>query len=255
MTRAHPVPGGVASTAPGTAEDDWRPWLGERPWPLLPSPPDWRSALVCAAHPDDDVLAIGGLLVLLSTAGRRLHLLAATDGEGSHPGSSVVGPAALGRRRVAETHDALAVLGITAARHTRLGLPDAGLAACEAELTDAVTRALGDADVVLAPWPGDGHPDHEALGRAAVAAGAAAGLPVLTFPVWMWHWAAPDDPRVPWGRLRRLPLPPDARARKRRAVGCFASQVRRLGTAPEDAVVLPPEVLAHFDRDAEWVIA
>lgn len=253
MRRAHPAPGGVASTAPGTPEDDWRWWLGARDWPPLP-PHGWPTALVCAAHPDDDVLAIGGLMARLSAAGTRLRLLAATDGEASHPGSAVLGPAELARRRVAETHDALAALGVAPDRTTRLGLPDSALVACEPQLAEAVARAAHGVDVVLAPWPGDAHPDHEALGRAAVAAAGSAGIPVLTFPVWMWHWAEPGDPRVPWERVRRVPLPPDVRAAKRRAVGCFATQVRPVGPGPEDAVVLPPEVLAHFDRDAEWVV-
>lgn len=254
MTRAHPVPGGVASTDPGTPEADWRRWLGARQWPLLELG-SVRTALVCAAHPDDDVLAIGGLMARLSAAGTRLRLLAATDGEGSHPGSAVLAPAELARRRVVETREALAALGVTPERTTRLGLPDAGLAACEAQLAEEATRAAEDADVVLAPWTGDAHPDHEALGRAAAAAARMAGATLLAFPVWTWHWARPGDDRVPWDRARRVALPPAVRAAKSRAVGCFTTQVRPLGPAPEDAVVLPPEVLAHFDRDAEWVFA
>jgi hypothetical protein len=69
----------------------------------------------------------------------------------------------------------------------------------------------------------------------------------------MWHWAAPDDGRVPWDRARVVRLPPAATAAKRAAVGCFTTQVHPLGPAPEDDVVLPPEVLAHFERDLEVV--
>ncbi|RBY77193.1 PIG-L family deacetylase [Geodermatophilus sp. TF02-6] len=229
--------------------------MAARRWPELVPDPGWRTALVCAAHPDDDVLAVGSLMRCLGDAGVALRLLAATDGEGSHPGSSVLDPPELARRRVAEVAAALAVLGVAPAATVRLRLPDSGLAAVEEELTTAVVGAAEGADVVLAPWDGDAHPDHEALGRAAAAAAAAVGAPLLAFPVWTWHWAAPADRRVPWDRARVVRVPPPLRAARRAAVACFATQVRPLGPAPEDAVVLPPEVLAHFDRDVEVVFA
>ncbi|WP_246342593.1 hypothetical protein [Actinomadura verrucosospora] len=62
------------------------------------------------------------------------------------------------------------------------------------------------------------------------------------FPIWAWHWARPADPRVPWDRARRVPLPAAARDRKEAAIGCFTGQ---LGT------ILPPETVAHFTRDQE----
>ncbi len=39
-----------------------------------------------------------------------------------------------------------------------------------------------------------------------------------------------------------------------RAMPCFASQVAPIGPDPEDAAVLPPEVLAHFSRPHEAVL-
>jgi LmbE family N-acetylglucosaminyl deacetylase len=109
---------------------------------------------------------------------------------------------------------------------------------------------VGDADVVLAPWSGDGHPDHEACGRAAGRTTAA----VLEYPVWTWHWAEPDDVRVPWSRARRVDLDADTAARKAAAVGCFRTQVAPIGPGPADAAVLPDRVLAHFRRDHEVVL-
>ena len=71
------------------------------------------------------------------------------------------------------------------------------------------------------------------------------------FPVWMWHWAAPGDPRVPWHLARRIPeVDTDAKAE---AISRFVSQVEALGAAPEDAAILPPHVIAHFTRDFEIV--
>jgi LmbE family N-acetylglucosaminyl deacetylase len=109
-------------------------------------------------------------------------------------------------------------------------------------LDRAVGTAVGD------------HHDHEAVGRAAVAAGESLGVPVWQYPVWTWHWAAPGDPRVPWHTAHRVDLPPAVRAAKRAAVARFVTQVAPLGPAEADRAVLSPEVLAHFDRDREVLL-
>lgn len=236
--------------APGTAEQVWTPWLTGQDWPAWVPDPSWAQVAVCAAHPDDEVLGAGGVLALLAGAGVPVHLVAATDGEGSHPGSAVLRPAELAAARVAETVAALAELGVPA-RVTRLRLPDSGLAGCAGELTERLAAAVAGCDAVLAPWTGDAHPDHEAVGRAAVAAGAAAGVPVWQYPVWAWHWATPDDPRVPWHTAHRVDLPPAVQTAKRAAVARFVTQVRPLGPDPADRAVLPAGVLAHFDRELE----
>lgn len=236
--------------APGTDEARWAGWLPGTGWPAWTVDPVWQRVVVCAAHPDDEVLGAGGVLALLAAAGVQVDLVAVTDGEGSHPGSTVLAPGRLAELRIAETEDALAALGVSA-RVIRLGLPDSGLAARETELASALATAVTGCDAVLAPWTGDAHPDHEAVGRAAVAVGAASGMPVWQYPVWAWHWATPADPRVPWDSAHRVALPPPVRAAKRAAVARFVTQVQPLGPAPADRAVLPPEVLAHFDRDLE----
>ena len=53
-----------------------------------------------------------------------------------------------------------------------LGLPDAGLSRCEADVVGALSEIVGFVEdphglCVLAPWSGDGDDDHEAAGRAA----------------------------------------------------------------------------------------
>jgi LmbE family N-acetylglucosaminyl deacetylase len=239
--------------APGTAEAGWSGWLAARRWPSWAPDPSWREVAVCAAHPDDEVLGAGGVLTLLATAGVAVHLVAVTDGEASHPGSAVLSPAELAAARVVETDRALAALGVPA-RTTRLGLPDSALAEREDDVRAGVAAAVAGADAVLSTWTGDAHPDHEVVGRAALAAGRAAGVPVWQYPVWAWHWAQPDDPRVPWGSARLVRLSPAARAAKRAAVDCFVTQVRPLGPAAADRAVLLPEVLAHFDRDVEVLL-
>src|SRR5262249_61752420 len=76
-----------------------------------------------------------------------------------------------------------------------------------------------------ATWSGDGHPDHEAVGRAAAVAVERTGATLLEYPVWMWHWASPDDPAVPWDRAYRSPLSASAGSRKHTAARGFSSQL------------------------------
>jgi LmbE family N-acetylglucosaminyl deacetylase len=212
-----------------------------------------RSAVVVAAHPDDEVLGAGGLISLLAGTGARLRLVAVTDGEGSHRGHA--DPAALVRRRRAETGAALRALDAGRPEVVRLGLPDTGLDGREDELATALAPLTAGFDVCLAPWDGDLHPDHEAAGRAARLAGRHGGESapprVFWYPIWMWHWASPADPRVPWDRARRVPLTPGAVTRKQAAIGCFASQTEDRG--PDLGPVLTPDMLAHFARGTEVV--
>jgi len=202
----------------------------------------WPSVVVVAAHPDDEVLGVGGTIAMLAAAGVRLRLIAVTDGEASHPGAD---PARLGQVRAAERTAALAVLGAGRAEVIRLGFPDTALAAREDELAAVLREQCAGFGVCLAPWDGDAHADHEAAGRAA----RRAGLPVLSYPIWMWHWATPADARVPWPRARQIPLPPAVAAQKRSAIGAFASQLtdRGAGVGP----VLSDGFVAHFTRTQE----
>jgi LmbE family N-acetylglucosaminyl deacetylase len=244
--------------APGTYESAWAAWPG------LNALPDTRlagvhSAVIVAAHPDDEVLGAGGLIAALAASGARLRLVAVTDGEGSHRGRA--DRTTLARRRTAETAAALRALGAETTDVMRLGLPDSGLAGREDELTAALGRLIAGFDLCLAPWDRDMHPDHEAAGRAARRAAWPTGRPgapgargawFLCYPIWMWHWASPADPRVPWDRALRVPLAASTAARKRAAIGCFASQTedRGDGLGP----VLPEGVIAHFTRATEVLL-
>jgi LmbE family N-acetylglucosaminyl deacetylase len=232
----------------GTSEEAWDSWpgLGRLPAADLLG---WASVAIVAAHPDDEVLGVGGTMAVLAGAGTRLRLIAVTDGEASHPDAD---PAAVARTRAAESAAALGILGAEDAETIRLGLPDSGLSAREEELTGLLRRYCAGFQVCLAPWEQDAHADHEAAGRAARRAARQDGHLLLTYPIWMWHWAKPADRRVPWERACRVPLPAGLAARKRSAIGVFTSQLtdRGRGVGP----VLPPGVVAHFTRVQEVLL-
>ncbi len=244
----------------GTPEDAWRNWreLAGRPKLRMLTPP--ATAVVIAPHPDDEVLGVGGLLSLLARNGTAIHIVAVTDGEASHPKSPTLTAQELGARRVGESAQALSILGVKPASVQRLRLPDGDVRRAESyggNVTAAVMRTLAHTSLggqawCLAPWTGDGHPDHAAAGAAAItAAGSTARM--LAYPVWMWHWAEPGDPRVPWSQARRVLLPDEVRDAKRAAVAAFETQVNPLSDDPADAAILPQPVLARLTRDVEYV--
>ena len=209
-----------------------------------------RSVLVIAAHPDDETLAVGGLLALLAAFRAQVRFVWASDGEASHSRASTSIRAAIPAVRRAEADAALATLGLGEAPRTRLGLPDSKLADREDELARRLAVLADPNDVILAPWSGDGHPDHEACGRAA----RRLNKVVVEYPVWAWHWATPEDPRIPWERARRIDLSPAVLRHKYDALSCFQSQTEPLGGDSDEAPVLPERVLAHFRRTYEVVL-
>jgi LmbE family N-acetylglucosaminyl deacetylase len=229
--------------AAGTAEAEWK---ALPVFPALPLDPA-TAPLVVAPHPDDEILGVAGLMAMLG----RADLAAVTDGEASHPGSVVHTPAALSAIRRAETTEALSRLGLAGTTVHRLGQPDGGID--EDAVRACLVALLSPGRWCLATWREDGHPDHEAVGRAAARACGETGARLIEYPIWMWHWALPGDPSVPWERARTVDLTPSAVAAKAAAIAAFPSQIAPLGPDPADAAILPPDVLDHFVRPFETV--
>lgn len=206
--------------------------------------------VVVAPHPDDEVLGVGAIASSAAELGIDCHTIVVTDGQSSHPGSPTYTPAQLSALRRTESALAGRILGLT--RPTYLGFVDGRLASSERALSQALSRYVADA-WVLVTWTHDGHADHEACARATRRACEDAGARLLEYPIWMWHWAEPNDPDVPWKRARRFELSAAAARRKERAVGAFASQIYPLSEHPADAAILPPHILKRLLRPYEIV--
>ncbi len=237
----------------GTPESTWLPSLAARHVPQLDLVSlQGRAVVVVAAHPDDEVLAVGALLRRLHETSPRVDIVWATDGEASHVGTNPLIPL-LGSLRPEESDRALTMLGVTASSTHRLGLPDGGIATHEATLSERIAAVATNGCVLIAPWSGDGHPDHEACGRAARRACPDDAL-VLEYPIWAWHWATPDSGDIPWHRVVQIPLRLVDRAAKLAAIGAFATQVLPLGPGPDDGPVLTSATVMRFVRDFEVVL-
>ncbi|HVE94815.1 MAG TPA: PIG-L deacetylase family protein [Acidimicrobiales bacterium] len=132
--------------------------------------------LAVYAHPDDAEVSCGGALGRWASAGAEVHVIVVARGEkGSRDPS--VDPDELASARTEETKAAGAVLGI--AEHHWLGRAD-GEVVDDTSLRSDIVRIIRAVrpDVVVAPDPtavffGEhyvNHPDHRAVGWAALAA-------------------------------------------------------------------------------------
>jgi LmbE family N-acetylglucosaminyl deacetylase len=171
-------------------------------------------------HPDDEALGAPATLLLLRRAGWRV----------------VNGVVSLGRpddsaRRRAEAVDAAERAGFT------LVLPDAS------PVDDWLTSLLGEhaPAIVLSPSPHDGHPGHEAVGRATAAALAAMPVP----PVW-WQWGLWADLTAP---TIYVPFDDDVLAEAQHVLAAYAGELAR----NDYARLLEARAVAHAVLGSERV--
>lgn len=231
-------------THSGTPAPLWLATFERNPLPVLDLT-ECPRLIVVAPHPDDETLGLGATTAQLSASGVPVQVVSVSDGGGAHPGASDSGRFRLETTRRHELHRATSTLKIP--MPLTLGLPDGELAAHENRLTELLVEVLevaGPGTWCAATWRGDGHPDHEAVGRAAATACERTGGELLEYPVWMWHWASPADPAVPWDHAYSLPLPGWAVERKRHAAQYYRSQFEP--AVGETAPVVPGFVLARL---------
>ena len=212
--------------------------------------------VVCAAHPDDETLGVGGLVHDLAVAGHQVLVVVASDGEASHP-LAHVSPEWLAATRREECRTAVAALGV--AEVVFLGVPDGqvgvgvSVGGADPDLGELIAPHLDAATTVLAPWTGDGHPDHERLGEAVARAAHDVGARVWFYPIWLWHWA--DEGRLPWERTVTFSPSATALHAKETAIASHRSQVEALGQADGEGAVLTATGLAPSRRLVETLIS
>jgi LmbE family N-acetylglucosaminyl deacetylase/glycosyltransferase involved in cell wall biosynthesis len=123
-----------------------------------------KRVLVLAPHPDDEVFGCGGAIMRHVDAGDALQVVVVSDGEYRVDASQQL---AYSQLRQTESRQAAKIMGCDAPSFW--GIPDRSVAYGEyliGRITDAID-AFG-ADLVYAPSVFEMHPDHRAVGMAAL---------------------------------------------------------------------------------------
>ena len=184
-----------------------------------------------------------------SDQGATVEIVALSDGENSHAASREITPGQLVRRRAQERLAALGRLDLSSVPIHRLGLPNASVERHPDAIESLLERLARDGTVLVAPPPDDGHPDHDAAGRATLRVAVRTGSACWFTPI--------------WSRVRQRAQSPTAvlalnglRATKQFAAECFTSQLMPLGPRPEDGpVVHPAEALALLSSTEQIIEA
>ncbi|HZR46918.1 MAG TPA: PIG-L family deacetylase [Candidatus Manganitrophaceae bacterium] len=222
-------------------------------------PPSLPFPMVVAAHPDDEVIGIGGRLPTLKGV-RLIHL---TDGAPRDPRDAEAAGFRTredyGWARRSELNDALRLAGIGPERCLQIGLIDQEASLHLRELAVRLAGLLSalQAGVVFThPYEG-GHPDHDA---AALGVHAACRLlerrgvsPPALFEFTSYHvregrLAVFDFLPAAGDQVTTIVLPEEVRLLKRKMLGCFATQQKVLASFPVEIERFRPAPRYDFSR-------
>jgi LmbE family N-acetylglucosaminyl deacetylase len=219
--------------------------VGEKDWiTLLADLPVWNPpslpTLIVAPHPDDETLGAGGLIAAQRRSGVDVRVAAVTDGEKAYANMPE-----LPIQREKEQTNALRRLSVPEDCIARFRFPDGSVASFEAQLEERLAPLISANTLIVTPWKGDHHPDHQACGRVAERLAKRSGAPLCSYFFWTWHYGTPQE-------LQALPVRrfflDDALLRiKTEALCCHLSQLQHESGEP----VLPELLLAPARRPFE----
>ena len=211
---------------------------------------DCDRMVVVSAHPDDESLGVGGLISLAHRAGITVYVVLLTAGEDSHPPREDMTRHSLATQRLGEMDAAVTRLA-PGAPVVFLGAPDNGVAGVEDEVVTALAEIVGDGarTLLVAPWRHDGHPDHDAAGRAAARVAEQTGARLVESPLLGWRLRDLED--MPWAEFAVVDLDEQTLDTKLSAIRAHESQLESLTSDPEN---LSGRMLGYFTVPVEHVL-
>jgi LmbE family N-acetylglucosaminyl deacetylase len=210
-----------------------------------------RSLLAVMAHPDDESMAAGGLIVRHTRNDVPVHLVCATRGEqgrGSKPPGAR--PEDLAEIRMDELEAAANALAL--ARVEIWDYPDGGVDKCDhTEITQRIWQEIATlrpaAVVTWGPDGGYGHPDHIAIGNCTDVAVAA--MPEGDRPA-LYHLAVDEQLARFYREAARL-VSPDGEALPT-AVSDHVDVVMDL--SPDELQMKLRSIDCHKSQIADWMV-
>jgi LmbE family N-acetylglucosaminyl deacetylase len=132
------------------------------------------TLLAVLAHPDDESMGTGGLIIRHTRNDVAVHLVCATHGEqgwgGKPPGARREDLADIRAAEMEEAASALALTGVELWDYPDGGLDKSDHAEITRRIAEEITRVRPSAIVTWGPDGGYGHPDHIAIGACTDAA-------------------------------------------------------------------------------------
>lgn len=205
--------------------------------------------VVVAPHPDDEVLAAGGLMRWTARCHREVVIVAVTDGEASYLAADDRTTIDLRERRARERAEALCRLGVPEVTLHRLRWPDRHCADAVDDIAADLLAVVRSGDLVVGPSTQDRHPDHVAVAAATRAAAVDVVDTVWEAPTWALVHGTAESPTA------ALELDDDAWLAKQHAVAAFRSQLEPFGIDRTDGPVVHPHELATMLTRCEGFLA
>lgn len=143
------------------------------------------TILVCAPHPDDEVIGMGGTIAKYAEDGERVVAVVFTLGERSHPWQR---QEAIRTRREREALKAGRIVGIDETIFLRLKDLEISTQVVEHDTSKRFAQILADEQprAIFTTAPDDVHADHRSVARFVLAAAEQASYkePIWTYTVW-----------------------------------------------------------------------
>lgn len=220
---------------------------------------EYKSILVVAPHPDDEVFGCAGLLAGLSAQNKQTDVLFLTDGAASHKGCCDVQASTVSKMRRQLSVQADQLLGIPKDRLTFLDgadghLPRKNQAGFE-EMSKIIATCIRQKKpmAVFCPHPFEGWADHIAASELTVAAmeqGAPEKRPHLYYYcVWFWYSLSLKKAfSIDWRKARLLDIS-EQLPLKRKVMNTYINALAPCGNPWVGR--LPAEFLRAFDWHKE----